>query len=59
MVKESKSCYLNGINSLEEKFLALSDTIRYNSIRECSYSLMAKHSNGNAEIQVRFLVGAP
>ena len=33
--------------------------VRYNNIRTCSYSLVAKRSNGNAEIQVRFLVGAP
>lgn len=33
--------------------------VRYNKYRTCSYSLVAKRSNGNAEIQVRFLVGAP
>ncbi len=36
------------------KILAFSENLVYNMKSKRSYSLMAKHSNGNAEILVRF-----
>ncbi len=42
-----------------QKKLDFSGFLDYNINRYRSYSLMVKRSNGNAEIQVRFLVGAP
>ena len=44
---------------LNNKNLDFLPKLDYNRKSNRSYSLVAKHSNGNAEIQVRFLVGAP